>query len=386
MRLWDIFCRVVDNYGDAGVCWRLARQLAAEHGVAPRLWMDDPAALARLCPALDASLPVQAVERVEVRHWREGGVNETDAVADVVIEAFACELPEAYVQGMAKRAVQPVWLNLEYLSAEDWVDGTHGLASPHPRLPLAKYFFFPGFTAKTGGLLRERALLQQRAKFQADVAAQAVYWRTLGVPPRAEAPAGEWRVSLFAYENPAVETLLAAWAAGPQPLRCLVPEGRVLPQVAAFFGDTEGRAGKQWSRNALTVQVLPFTDQPGYDRLLWACDLNFVRGEDSFVRAQWAARPFVWQIYPQAETAHHVKLGAFWRRYRADMPGAAAAALDEIWRGWNGVAPADWPVAWAALRDHAGALAMHAENWAAHSAGRADLAAQLVEFAAKVLK
>ena len=45
---WDIFCTVVDNYGDIGVCWRLARQLAAEHGFAVRLWVDDLASFARL--------------------------------------------------------------------------------------------------------------------------------------------------------------------------------------------------------------------------------------------------------------------------------------------------------------------------------------------------
>ena len=25
---WDMFCRVIDNYGDIGVCWRLAADLA----------------------------------------------------------------------------------------------------------------------------------------------------------------------------------------------------------------------------------------------------------------------------------------------------------------------------------------------------------------------
>ncbi|MBY0444112.1 MAG: elongation factor P maturation arginine rhamnosyltransferase EarP, partial [Burkholderiales bacterium] len=37
---WDIFCRVIDNYGDIGVCWRLARQLSFEHGFAVRLMVD----------------------------------------------------------------------------------------------------------------------------------------------------------------------------------------------------------------------------------------------------------------------------------------------------------------------------------------------------------
>ncbi|HET9045379.1 MAG TPA: elongation factor P maturation arginine rhamnosyltransferase EarP, partial [Casimicrobiaceae bacterium] len=37
---WDVFCKVVDNFGDAGVCWRLARQLVAEHDLAVTLWID----------------------------------------------------------------------------------------------------------------------------------------------------------------------------------------------------------------------------------------------------------------------------------------------------------------------------------------------------------
>ncbi|MDB5806927.1 MAG: hypothetical protein JWN73_4249 [Betaproteobacteria bacterium] len=455
MQVWDIFCRVVDNYGDAGVTWRLARQLAAEYGLAPRLWIDEPAALAHMGVGLDVALAVQMVEKVELRQWREGAVTAEDAIADVVIEAFACELPQAYVQGMARRVARPVWINLEYLSAEDWVEGTHKLASPQnvpaaiasagagaggvddadaeaggvddaeagagARVgaagaaaseqagadadrrekasaaavastrppPLNKYFFFPGFTAATGGLLRERGLLQVRAKFQADAAAQAVLWRALDVPPREEAPSGELRISLFAYENLALPELLAAWAEGDVAVRCLVPVGRALPQVAAFFGAGDAKAvqaGAQWSRGQLAVHVLPFTDQPGYDRLLWACDLNFVRGEDSFVRAQWAARPFVWQIYPQAEAAHHEKLTAFWRRYRAALPEGAATAMQAAWHGWNGIAAADWPRNWSALTRERAALQSHADGWASRAAMQPDLAAQLVEFAAKVPK
>ena len=35
--LWDIFCQVIDNHGDVGVCWRLARELAARgHTVTTR--------------------------------------------------------------------------------------------------------------------------------------------------------------------------------------------------------------------------------------------------------------------------------------------------------------------------------------------------------------
>jgi uncharacterized repeat protein (TIGR03837 family) len=411
MRVWDIFCRVVDNYGDAGVCWRLARQLAAEHGVRPRLWIDEPRALAVMRTGVDAATAVQTVQGVEVRLWpagegeEEGGGGADDAIADVVIEAFACELPAAYVRGMAGRETPPVWLNLEYLSAEAWVEGTHGLASPQSvetargKVVLNKVFFFPGFTGKTGGLPRERGLLEARAAFQADAAAQEAYWAGLGVPGRAMSPEGEVRISLFAYENAEVEGLLAACAAGPTPVRLLVPEGRVLPQVLRFFGGAgagavQAGAGLQWSRGALAAHVLPFTDQPGYDRLLWACDWNFVRGEDSFVRAQWAARPFVWQIYPQAEAAHQVKLSAFWRLYAAGagaLDPAAAAGVEMAWAGWNGMAalglPApDWGAVWARMLAGRPMLQAHAREWARELATQADLAAQLVEFAAKVPK
>ena len=381
MQGWDIFCKVIDNYGDIGVTWRLARQLAAEHGARVRLWVDQPDALARLCPQADPALPAQQVAGVELRRW--------DACADgaqpaqVVIEAFGCELPAPYVERMAQRARPPVWINLEYLSAEAWVEGHHGLTSPHPRLPLTKYFFFPGFTPGTGGLLRERDLLAAREAFQADPAAQDAYWRSLDVVPRA---AGETRVSLFAYENAGTGGLLQAWVDGAQPIFCLVPEGRVVPQVAAFFGASTAHTGQRFTRGQLTAQVVPFTDQPGYDRLLWACDLNFVRGEDSFARAQWAGRPLVWHIYPQAEDAHQVKLAAFWERYSAGLEAGAAQAMHGLWNAWNGTGQADWLACWATVAKTAPALAAHSVAWAQKQAERPDLASQLVEFAAKVAK
>jgi uncharacterized repeat protein (TIGR03837 family) len=61
----------------------------------------------------------------------------------------------------------------------------------------------------------------------------------------------------------------------------------------------------------LSIVYLPQLTQTNYDHLLWSCDLNFVRGEDSLVRAIWAAKPFIWQIYPQHDGAHHAKLDAF---------------------------------------------------------------------------
>ncbi len=367
---WDIFCKVVDNFGDIGVSWRLARQLVAEHGLHVRLWVDDLESFQRLCPEIDPALALQTRRGVEVRHWT---ANDT-AVADVVIEAFSCDLPASYLAAMV--AKKPVWINLEYLSAEAWVSDCHGLPSPHPRLPLVKHFFFPGFAKDSGGLLREAHLLQERDAWRADAGA---LWASLGLP---QPLAGETSVSLFCYENPVLPELLKAWAEGETALRCLIPEGRALAQAAAWLGQSL-HPGEGLCKGNLSLHALPFVAQEHYDHLLWACDLNFVRGEDSFVRAQWAAKPLVWQPYPQEDGAHQVKLDAFLRRYCADLSPSAAAAARSFWQSWNGggnIAPT-----WPAYRDCRGELQAHAASWAEDLAKRADLASNLVIFCEKLI-
>jgi uncharacterized repeat protein (TIGR03837 family) len=373
--VWDLFCSVIDNFGDVGVSWRLARTLAHDHGIPVRLWVDDLGTLARLDPGADPAADAQMRAGVEVRAWRE----PFPAIepGEVVIEAFGCRLPEPYVRAMAERERPPVWINLEYLSAEEWVRGCHGLPSPHPRLPLRKHFFFPGFGAGTGGLLRERDLSVARANFQDTAAPRAAHWAALGLPP---VSGDELRCSLFCYENEAVPSLLDAWSRDAAPVRCVVPEGRIVDAVARHFAASSVAPGARFERGSLAVHVVPFVDQPSYDRLLWACDFNFVRGEDSFVRAQWAARPFVWHIYPQAAGAHQAKLGAFLDRYCALLPEAAAAAVREFHRGWNG-APALVADAWNRWRECMPALQAHARTWALTLEAGPELTAELVKFA-----
>ena len=380
-RTWDIFCTVVDNYGDIGVCWRLARQLAAERGLEVRLWVDDLASFAKICTDVVPGRNSQRSHGVEVRWWRE----PFPAVrpADVVVEAFACNPPASYVEAMAARAPKPAWINLEYLSAENWVQGCHALPSPHPSFPLVKHFFFPGFVASTGGLLAEPGLAQARDRFQRSAAEQARFWEHLGVPaPRA----GELQVSLFCYPHDGVAALLGAWAAGRSPVRCLVPEGTATAALSAFFGTEHLGPGATLRKASLEVGIFPFLDQDGYDRLLWACDLNLVRGEDSFVRGQWAARPLLWQIYPQKEEAHRLKLDAFLELYCQGLPVDAAAALALLWRAWNHGDGAAIELAWTGFWEHRLELRTHAERWAGQLARSGNLANNLAQFCENLLK
>lgn len=355
---WDIFCRVIDNFGDIGVCWRLSRQLVAEHGRQVRLWVDDLSALRAICPTVDAEKSVQTVAGVAIHHWQASSA--VNPVFDVIIEAFACELPPAYIAQMAAAPQRPCWINLEYLTAEPWAKSCHGLASPHPTLPLVKQFYFPGFVAGTGGLLRERDCVASVGAF----------------PDHSRAPAAEaLTVSLFCYETAPVAALLAAFAQGSQPVRCLVPPGKPLAAVVQVLGGVG-----PWQRGPLTVEPIPFLAQDDYDVLLRRCDVNFVRGEDSFLRAQWAGKPFVWQIYRQDEDAHLPKLNVFLDLYCADAPLETAAAIRQMFLAWN--LEGNVGDAWAAFAKSYSNLACHHGRWLQGLLKQDDLASGLVKFCA----
>ena len=346
--LWDIFCRVVDNFGDIGVCWRAAADLASR-GERVRLWVDDARALAWMAPAGHPGVSVLA--------W--AGAQTTETPGDVVVEAFGCHPPEDFVARMAQAARAPVWINLEYLSAEDYVRRSHALPSPQlagPGRGLTKWFFYPGFTEGTGGLLREPDLMARQARFDAHR-----WLASHGIERRA----GDRAVSLFCYDNPALATLIDTLAGEPTVL--IATAGMAAAQVRNLLGPS-------MTRGQLRGVTLPHLTQPDYDHLLWSCELNFVRGEDSFVRAQWAAKPFVWQIYPQHDAVHAEKLAAFNALFLARARPALADQVRSIHAGWNGLSdePPGLPdlAAWRA----------HCESWRDDLLTRADLISGLLGF------
>ena len=351
----DIFCRVVDNFGDIGVAWRLARQLATEYRLIVRLFVNDLDSFRKLEPAINILSGRQEICEVLVAHWDE---SLTAHPAALVIEAFAVNLPEHYVTAMAKMVVPAVWINLEYLSAESWVGAHHLLPSPHPRLPLTKFFFFPGFHPDTGGLIRERNLLAARDAETSSVDVNYLH------------------IFLFGYRNGAADALVAEMSKTEARVRCTIPEGA----LANMF---EGRIRLP---QGLMIEIISFTSQRTFDALLWRHDVLFVRGEDSFVRAQWAAKPFIWQAYPQSGNAHWVKLNAFLTLYCDGLEHEAASALRELWRAWNGEDRANIGAAWERWMRHLPAFQVHAKAWSKKIAQMPDLAANLLSFYQKTTK
>lgn len=391
-----IFCKIVDNYGDIGVCWRLARQLADEQAANVTLIVDDLQRFAELAPTLVPESAQQCLGALTIQHWC---ADLTLPIADLVIEGFACRLPNNYLSAMAARAIAPVWLNLEYLSAEAWVEDCHLMPSVQPDTGLIQHFWFPGFSARTGGLLRERALIDQRLSWQHDGDAQNDFWAHLGI---FDANHFSQRISLFAYRQPALAELLNALATAPHESLLLIPKGLVLTDVLHWLAlDPSSESGQRFMSGQrlrtgqLSIHMLPLLSHDDYDRLLWSCHWNAVRGEDSFIRAQWSGRPFLWHIYEQDADAHWLKLDAFIATMRH------ADCINTEWtqalRAWNGhaathfhwqqwlqalVAPTANSLAKPALApsNFCGATHVAAEAWCRQQLKHADLASELMRF------
>ena len=369
---WDVFCRVIDNFGDIGVCWRLVAQLAAL-GHRVRLWVDDASALQWMAP--------QGCPGAELRAWGSPPPSPDEPAPDVMVEAFGCDIAPEFIAYSAypssargPKSSKPVWINLEYLSAEAYVERNHRLPSPILSGPAAgwtRWFFYPGFTPGTGGLLREPDLMARRETFDRS-AWRAEHAAVFGL---GDGCAEQRWVSLFCYEPAALPELLRHGQTRPTQL--LVTPGRPTAAVRAALAEgcdqDIGQMGLQRlsdKREQLSISYLPHRPQPAFDEMLWACDFNAVRGEDSLVRALWAGQAFVWQIYPQHDNAHHDKLWAFldWLQ--------APASLRQFHATWNGLdaEPLQWPsddtlAEWTACTQAARARLLTQDNLVAQLLG-----------------
>lgn len=305
--VWDLFCEVIDNWGDAGICWRLAQQLQ-QRNIHVRLWIDDPTPLSWMSSSSSS-------RNIEIIHWQKPLNEFNTAVLQkpgiVFIEAFGCHAPDSYLHQISKQATPPVWINFEYLSAQNYVERSHGLPSLQhtgPAKGLTRWFYYPGFTAQTGGLLRELDLPSEQQAFSADT-----WLRQMNIPHIPDA----MRISLFSYHNQALPELLKQWGKSSDPIHLLATPGHTSTQLSAIYNKNNPASAPTVptittsSHGQLSITYLPYLSQKDYDHLLWSSDLNFVRGEDSWIRAIWAKKPFIWQPYVQDDNEHLNKLNAF---------------------------------------------------------------------------
>jgi uncharacterized repeat protein (TIGR03837 family) len=345
-----MLCRVIDNFGDVGVTWRLARQLATEQQACVEFWIDDVVR----ANAIGVASFEDNNGAVTVRQWDSDLPCEPAqcfkgaglSAMDVVIAAFACQTPDALVKEMqavqARKGRTVQWINLEYLSAESWIEGSHLLSSP--KSGLAETFYFPGWFANTGGLIREKSVRHPPIK---NLRARENLLAPLGLaqlvmqdqPALLSAP---W-IHTFCYPNAPLAELVELLRAQSHQTLLLVPSGVASKTLARLelFGHPRGPRLSEsgdcaWFQlGPVTVARVPMVSQDSYDQILAQCNLNLVRGEDSLVRAIWANTPFLWHIYPQEDSAHWGKLQAFLDRVLGQSQ-SGSPVVAELMHWWNG--------------------------------------------------
>lgn len=396
----DIFCRVIDNYGDIGVCWRFAKDLhhilntfqpykshtkfsqksliktlfnpLLHQAQTIRLWVDDLASFAKIEPELKSTLLAQQnqlslskvssnsfksdtdnplsnhiitpyrylIKGIEILHWTSDTIQQfliTDTPAPIVIETFGTDLDENFIQAM--RGHTKYWFNLEYLSAEKWVEGFHGQSSPQSN-GVPKYFFFPGFSDKTGGLICEDGLIERLNNFSHEDKQQ---WIAQYIHPSIATMYnhGARFIHVFCYPSAPLESLVEAlcevYRQDQRPTVLLMADG-VLPEAEKILGNylsryntIQGNDSTQRYNNGqkpdIRLQRFSFIPQEQFDYLLNIADFNIIRGEDSFVRAIWSGKPFIWHIYEQQEDSHFEKLEAWLSTHNNP--------LTDLQRAWN---------------------------------------------------
>ncbi|MGE9657537.1 elongation factor P maturation arginine rhamnosyltransferase EarP [Snodgrassella alvi] len=325
-----VFVRVIDNYGDAGVGWRLSCLLAEYMHMHVRLWIDDTDALNKLLPAPEKQA------QITIEAWQGDAMmqQQLSAAADpvLVIETFGCELPPQVLERM--RQCRPLWLNWEYLTAEDWAVGLHAMSSLQPN-GLEKYFWFMGIDADSGGLLREPDYLAEREKFRQQPKLQHAFRQEYGLPLQHTGQL--WLV--FAYTSGQWAQWMAMWQQADTPVTLWLAGGQVIESLRAaklIAPEELQQEGDICELGNVTLVRIPFVPQAAFDRLLWLADAAIVRGEDSFVRALWAGLPFFWHIYRQDDDVHLQKLHAFWFKAMQGWPTELRQAFTVLSDDLNG--------------------------------------------------
>jgi uncharacterized repeat protein (TIGR03837 family) len=356
-----IWCEVVDHFGDAAICWRLATNLATalaqDNSLNPEvvLAIDHPEVLRQLVPELSPILNPPSLDGVRVVDWSFPATE-----IDVMISTFGCRLPNHVLESMGEQEPPPVWINLEHLTPQSWTGSCHTLVSPNRTNGLDEIFFFPGFDPSTGGLLREPGLLEARDRFHADPRERDRFLAVLGIE---EADRKLPAVLVFGYPDAPVDALIETLANGP-PMLLLLPSSPA-PTIR---------------QENVRIHAFGWVAQQDFDRLLWSCMAAFVRGEDSLVRAHWAAIPFIWQPYRQADQSHREQLEAWLARWHPFLPEAAATAQASLAQAWDCGEPANLSSAWNNWLAHRPELSQGAADWSRQLAAGPSLIQSLSAF------
>ena len=281
----DIFCEVVDNYGDVGVAYRLARGFK-------RIYPDKK--LRFIINQMEEINLIKKSDDIEIVSYKD--ISKIESSADLILETFGCEIPKEYMDKALENS--KLIINLEYFSAETWVDDFH-LQESFLGEKLKKYFFIPGLSEKSGGVLLDNEFLERKKKVEEN---KEYYLEKFGINEKYDLIG-----SVFSYEKN-FDSLIEELKKLDKKILLLILSEKTQKNFIKYFDNNN-------NYDKIKIVKLPFFTYDKYEELLALCDFNLVRGEDSFARALLLEKPFLWHIYPQEENTHIKKLEGFLEKY-----------------------------------------------------------------------
>ncbi|AFZ83189.1 elongation factor P maturation arginine rhamnosyltransferase EarP [Candidatus Kinetoplastidibacterium crithidiae] len=364
----DIFCKIIDNYGDIGFSWRLANDLANNYDCIVRLIVDNLTTFSSINSKINSNSNYQIIDNIQILNWNSDDVLKIKP-AELIIETFNCNIPDEYIQKITENI--SCWLNIEYLTAEPWIENCHLLPSKISK-NSNKFFFFPGFNNKTGGLILEPNLIKERNIFQKSLASQLFFLKTLGIDANLlEKRSSKFFCYMFCYNTTPIVDIIKGFEKLNKEIVVLANLGNPILKFAKYYNNKK-----------VKIIEIPFIDQNDFDKLLWCMDINFVRGEDSFIRAIWSGRPMIWNIYQQEDNAHINKLDCWvdvynppsyvkkliysWNKNNSNL---LIKSIQESFSGPN------W-IKWQ----------KHAKNWSDNQSQQSSLSYRLLKFCTKYFK
>ena len=313
-----VLCKVVDNFGDIGVDWRLAKKLKninPENTI--NLICDNLLSFKKICDRVDEKLPFQKLEGINLYDWKAfdfcygefSGLKNSRL--QVILECFQCGRPDwmekILFDDELNHTVQIIMI--DYLSAEDYAESFHKLQSLTRRGRVKKINFMPGFTAKTGGLIIDEG------------------WEKL---PERKA---EGNILFFTYARnwqPVVKAIRGAEACSGKKILCAAGAGQ-----ESFVEAWKNYAAAENDFLEERLIVLPFMNQTDWDDMMKKSSFLFIRGEETLSRACLSGIPFIWHAYPQSDEYQLVKVNALLSRMKPYFNDEEFSELSAAWQAFN---------------------------------------------------
>lgn len=364
-----ILCKVVDNFGDIGFVYRLAKNLRK---INPhyeiRLVVNDLNSFQKIAPKIKLNSAEQNFCGMKIFDSNAEEICKAEFLKNppgVILECFQCGRPNwldeilfasqsqnklTHLEANGEKFFQII--NIDYLTAEDYAEEFHCLKSATRSAFVKKVNFMPGFTAKTGGLILDEPFIANwRARFEKksekekcenvncdkNIARQDFSLAEFSAPVRAALPQ---KILIFSYQknfSPIIRAFQKICDKNLSQIQIFLAQGirkESFLETYRKFCDS-----RKFNLSQIGLDELDFLSQENWDEMLLQMDVLFVRGEDSLARACLCGKPFVWNAYPQKtpqdENYHLVKVRALLEKMRPHFSESEFAIIEKFWLLYN---------------------------------------------------